>query len=160
MAAAHDRGVQTDHVHVITEAQPLLQQSRRDVQLGPLQLRIEKQRNEFLALSKNEKYRASIKKFFDLTQPHPLDAPWVFTGSGFYVDETTGKKSYLAEGGDLICVANFPSALIDLAAKSSAEGEANLLWETWTERIPPVGTEVLLELVPDLDEKKPPPAKK
>ena len=116
----------------------------------------EKQRNEFMALSKNEKYRASIKKFFDLTQPHPLDAPWVFTGSGFYVDETTGKKSYLAEGGDLICVANFPSAMIDLAAKSTSEGEANLLWETWTERIPPVGTEVFLELVPDLDEKKPP----
>lgn len=115
----------------------------------------EKQRDTFLAMSKNEQYRKAIKKFYETTQPKPLDAPWVFTGSGFYVDEATGKKSYLAEGGDLICVANFPAAMLDLAAKSSAEGEANLMWETWTERIPPVGTEVLLELIPDLDEKAP-----
>ncbi len=115
----------------------------------------EKQRDTFLAMSKNEQYRKAIKKFYDTTQPKPLDSPWVFTGSGFYVDEATGKKSYLAEGGDLICVANFPTAMLDLAAKSSAEGEANLMWETWTERIPPIGTEVLLELVPDLDEKAP-----
>lgn len=115
----------------------------------------EKQRDAFLALSKNEKYRAAIKKFHDRTQPRPLDSPWVFAGSGFYVDEASGKKSYLAEGGDLICVANFPSAMLDIASKSTAEGEANLMWEAWIEHIPPVGTEVLLELIPDLDEKKP-----
>ncbi len=115
----------------------------------------EKQRDTFLAMSKNEQYRKAINKFFDTTQPKPLDAPWVFTGSGFYVDDATGKKSYLAEGGDLICVANFPSAMLDLATKSSAEGEANLMWETWTERIPPVGTEVLLELVPEIEAKEP-----
>ena len=115
----------------------------------------EKQRDAFLVLSKNAKYRAAIKKFHDTTQPKPLDSPWVFTGSGFYVDEATGMKSYLAEGGDVICVANFPSAMLDIAAKSTAEGEANLMWEAWTERIPPVETEVLLELVPELDEKKP-----
>lgn len=113
----------------------------------------EKQRDSFLALSKDEKYRKAIRKFFDLTQPKPLDAPWVFAGSGFFVDEASGTKSYLAEGGDVICVANFASAMIDLSAKSSATGEANLLWEAWTERIPPTGTNVLLELVPELDEK-------
>jgi hypothetical protein len=112
----------------------------------------EKQRDEFLALSKDAKYRAAIKKFFDLTQPRQMDAPWVFAGSGFYEDESTKTKSYLAEGGDLICVANFASATIDIAAKSSAQGETNLVWEAWTERIPPAGTEVLLELIPDLDE--------
>lgn len=114
----------------------------------------EKQRDEYLALSKNEKYRKAIKKFFDLTQPKALDAPWVFTGSGFYQDENTKTKSYLAEGGDVICVANFPSAMIDIATKSSADGEANLMWEAWTDRIPPAGTEVLLELVPDFEEKR------
>ncbi len=108
-----------------------------------------KQRDEFLAMSKNEKFRKTITKFFESTQPKQLDAPWVFTGSGFYVDEQAKTKSYLAEGGDLICVANFPSAMIDLTAKSSADGETNLLWEAWTEHIPPAGTEVLLELVPD-----------
>ncbi len=115
----------------------------------------EKQRDTFLELSKNEQYRKAIKKFFQATQPKPLDAPWVFTGSGFYVDEATGKKSYLAEGGELICVANFPSAMLDLATKSTAEGEANLMWETWTEHIPPVGTDVLIELVPELEAKEP-----
>lgn len=115
----------------------------------------EKQRDTFLSMSKDEKYRKTIKKFFDATQPKPLDAPWVFTGSGFYIDEATGKKAYLAEGGELICVANFPSAMLDLAAKSTAEGETNLMWEAWTEHIPPVGTDVLIELVPELEAKEP-----
>jgi hypothetical protein len=116
----------------------------------------EKKRDEYVALSKDGKYRAAIKKFFELTQPRQMDAPWVFAGSGFYVDESTKTKSYLAEGGDLICVANFPSAMIDVAAKSSAQGETNLAWEAWTERIPPPGTEVLLELIPNLEEKPKP----
>ena len=113
----------------------------------------EKQRDSFLLMSKDEKYRKAIRKFHDLTQPRQLDAPWVFAGSGFYVDEANGTKSYLAEGGDVICVANFPSATLDLAVKSSADGENNLLWEAWTDRIPPKDTEVLLELVPEFDEK-------
>ena len=113
----------------------------------------EKQRDSFLAMSKDAKYRKSIQKFFDRTQPRQLDAPWVFAGSGFFVDEANGTKSYLAEGGDLICVANFSSAMLDLAVQSSATGESNLMWEAWSDRIPPVGTEVLLELVPELDEK-------
>lgn len=113
----------------------------------------EKQRDSFLAMSKDAKYRKSIQKFFVRTQPHPLTDPWVFAGSGFFVDEATGTKSYLAEGGDLICVANFASAMLDLAVQSSATGESNLMWEAWTDRIPPVGSEVLLELVPEFDPK-------
>ena len=113
----------------------------------------EKQRDSFLAMSKDAKYHKAIQKFFDRTQPRQLDAPWVFTGSGFYVDEASGTKSYLAEGGDVICVANFASAMVDLAVKSSASGESNLMWESWADRIPPVGTEVLLELVPEQEEK-------
>ncbi len=114
----------------------------------------EKQRDEFLAMSKDEKYRAAIKKFFELTQSRPMSEPWVFAGSGFYVDQATGKKSYLAEGGELICVANFPSAMLDIKGKSSADGENNLLWEAWTEHIPPIGTEVLIELVPEFEERR------
>jgi hypothetical protein len=49
----------------------------------------------------------------------PLEYPWVFAGSGFWVDETTGEKSYLAESGDFICVSNFPSAMLDLPVASS-----------------------------------------
>ena len=112
-----------------------------------------KRRDEYLALSKNAKYQTAIKKFHDLTQPKPLEDPWVFTGSGFYTDEANGTKSYLAESGDVICVANFPSAMIDIAARSTADGENNLMWEAWTDHIPPAGTEVLLELVPELEDK-------
>ena len=43
--------------------------------------------------------------------------------------------------------------MLDLAVKSSSEGETNLMWEAWSDRIPPRDTEVLLELVPDFDEK-------
>lgn len=120
----------------------------------------EKQRDSFLAMSKDEKYRKAIKKFFDLTQPRQLDSPWVFAGSGFYLDEASGTKSYLAEGGDVICVANFPSAMLDLAVKSTSEGENNLMWEAWSDRIPPRGTDVLLELVPELDERPAKPSEK
>ena len=38
----------------------------------------------------------------------PMEYPWVFAGSGFWTDESTGEKSYLAESGDFICVSNFP----------------------------------------------------
>ena len=120
----------------------------------------EKQRDSFLAMSKDEKYRKAIQKFFNLTQPRQLDSPWVFAGSGFYLDEANGTKSYLAEGGDVICVANFPSAMLDLAVKSSSEGENNLMWEAWSDRIPPRDTEVLLELVPEFDEKPAKPSEK
>ncbi|MEX0978835.1 MAG: YdjY domain-containing protein, partial [Pirellulales bacterium] len=56
-------------------------------------------------------------------------------------------KSYLAESGDFICVSNFPSAMLDLPVKSSQANES-LLYEAFTDRIPPVGTRVRLVLTP------------
>lgn len=79
----------------------------------------------------------------------PLEQPWVFGGSGFWQDETTGEKFYQAESGDFICVSNFPSAMLDLPIKSSESNEA-LMFECWTDRIPPVETKVTLYLVPQL----------
>lgn len=76
-----------------------------------------------------------------------LDQSWVFGGSGFYVDETTGEKFYQAESGDFICVSNFPSAMLDLPIKSS-DSDAALLFEAFTDRIPPVETKVTLYLAP------------
>jgi hypothetical protein len=83
-----------------------------------------------------------------------MKADWVLTGSRYYVDETTGEKFFQAEGGEVICVANFPTDLIDVAANSSSKGGDNLLFETFTERVPPQDTEVLIELIP-VFEKKP-----
>lgn len=73
---------------------------------------------------------------------------WVFAGSGFWTDETTGEQWYYAEGGELICVSNFPSALLDIPIKSS-DGADQLLFEAYTENIPPQGTRVHLVLKPE-----------
>lgn len=83
-----------------------------------------------------------------------LAHPWVFGGSGFWEDELTGNRTYLAESGDFICVSNFPSAMLDLPVESSQANEA-LLYEAFTERIPPVGTRVRLVLTPKLKKDKP-----
>ncbi|RIK74754.1 MAG: hypothetical protein DCC68_22465 [Planctomycetota bacterium] len=77
----------------------------------------------------------------------PMTHPFVFAGSGFWTDEETGKRYYMAEGGELICVSNFSSAMLDLPVESSQSTEG-LLFEAFTERIPPEGTPVRLILIP------------
>jgi hypothetical protein len=108
------------------------------------------QRDKLLTMSTDAAYRKAVAYFYDQSQSKQLDAGWVFVGSGYYLDEKTGKKSYLAEAGDLICVSNFPTAMLDLAIKSTDKQDEGLLFEAWTERIPPRGTEVTMELVPRL----------
>lgn len=112
---------------------------------GPM---TEKQRDEYLALSNDPTYRKAVTSFFDRTREKAMEADWVFAGSGFASEEGSGHKVYLAESGDVICVANFPSAMIDVAEQSSAEGQESLLYEAWTERVPPIGTPVRLEISP------------
>jgi hypothetical protein len=117
------------------------------------------QKKEFMALSNDKEYRAAIESFFEQSQAKEMKADWVFAGSGFYTDEETGKKSYLAEGGDLICVANFADATIDVAIPSSAD-DSNRNFEAYTERIPPKDTPVTIELIPITAEKKDGPKQK
>lgn len=112
----------------------------------------EKQRDEAMKYSKDARYRKAIEGFFEQTRLKELKAPWVFSGSHFYTDKKTGETFYQAESGDLICVANFATATIDLAINSSAQAD-ELMWEAHTERIPPVGTKVTIEL--QLDPVKP-----
>ncbi|MBM84388.1 MAG: hypothetical protein CMJ78_27860 [Planctomycetaceae bacterium] len=111
------------------------------------------QRENLLSLSQDRGYRSAIHKFYKLGLSRQMKANWVFAGSGFFVDESTGQRSYQAEGGDLICVANFSTAMIDVTEASSAEGTESLLYEAWTERLPPRDTEVLIELIPVFDSK-------
>jgi hypothetical protein len=88
----------------------------------------------------------------------PLEYHWVFAGSGFWteelVDDKTGKivprKHYLGDAGDFICVSNFASATLDLPVLSPQDNE-NLLYEAFTENIPPRGTKVTVVLVPKID---------
>jgi len=117
-----------------------------------------KQKQEFLGLSNDKDFREAIEKFYVQSQPREMKADWVFAGSGFFTDEDTGKKFYLAEDGDLICVANFGGAMIDVAMPSSAES-SELNFEAFTERIPPKGTPVTVELIPVVAEEKTPPKK-
>jgi hypothetical protein len=70
---------------------------------------------------------------------------WVFAGSGFYKDVDTGEQRYLGDSGDLICVANFPTATMDLAVESAA-ANSGLVFEAFTDNIPPMHTLVRLVL--------------
>jgi hypothetical protein len=111
---------------------------------GPM---TEAQRDSLQKLSTDTAFRAGIKSMFDESQVRQMEAQWVFAGSGFNTDTATGEKYYLAEGGDLICIANFATATVDLSIESSATNDG-LMFEAYTERIPPVGTKVTIELVP------------
>jgi hypothetical protein len=83
-----------------------------------------------------------------------LDVDWVFAGS-LLVDDPLdkNKKLYLANGGDMFCVSNFEDALLDLPINSSKDN-AELSFEAYTDRIPPVGTKVVVTLEPILPAKK------
>ena len=77
----------------------------------------------------------------------PLTADWVFAGSGFWRDPADGTDYYQADGGDMICVSNFPGAMLDLPIESSDANEA-LLFQAFEGRVPPPGTAVELILAP------------
>jgi hypothetical protein len=64
----------------------------------------------------------------DVKTKQPMKYPWVFAGSGFYVDEATKKQYYMAEAGDFICVSNFPDAMLDLPIESTSDND-DLLFE-------------------------------
>lgn len=76
-----------------------------------------------------------------------MEHDWVFGGSGFWMDEESGEKFYHAEGGELICVSNFSTALMDVTVESPQQNN-DLLFGTFTEHIPPLGTQVVVELTP------------
>ena len=84
-----------------------------------------------------------------------LDHSWVFGGSGFWKNENTGEEHYQAEAGDLICVSNFPTAMLDLPIESSDKA-GQLVFEPFTERIPPLGTPVTIVLKPVIKDKQAP----
>jgi len=82
-----------------------------------------------------------------------LDCDWVFAGSQLLVDPDHPDKAplYLANEGNLICLASCPccleSAVVDLATKDRNKVGARIT-EANTERIPPLGTPVAVILSP------------
>ena len=92
-------------------------------------------------------WRRGQEWVFDTRTKKKLDIPWVFGGSGFWQDERTGERHYMAESGELICVSNFTTATLDLPIESSA-GNMALLFEATPDIVPPRKTPVTLILVP------------
>lgn len=76
-----------------------------------------------------------------------MEPDWVFAGSGFWKDPSNGREYYRADSGDMICVSNFSSAMLDVPIASSAEAD-QLQYVPFSERIPQIGTPVRLVLVP------------
>jgi hypothetical protein len=79
----------------------------------------------------------------------PMQEQWVFAGSAFWTDPSDGKEYYQADGGDLICLSNFPTAMLDLPIESSQSNES-LLFDAFDGRVPPRGTavEMILSAAP------------
>ncbi len=82
-----------------------------------------------------------------------LEYPWVFGGGIIRVDPDTKEQNYSAEGGDFICVANFPTAMMDLPIESPRDWSAHV-FEPFTEHIPPRDTSVELILSPKPEKEK------
>jgi hypothetical protein len=91
----------------------------------------------------------------DIKTKKQLDVNWVFAGSLFWEDKSTGEKSYLADRGDFISVLNLPTALLDVPIESASAIESRL-FEGFTERLPAPGTPVTLILKPKLETDKTP----
>lgn len=70
---------------------------------------------------------------------------WVFAGSQLFRDEETNRALYAADGGDLVTVANFMSAILDVPFASSAD-DTNHSFVANTEVLPPRNTRVTLIL--------------
>jgi len=117
---------------------------------GPM---TDSERDDLLTKWTKDEYRKAIAKFHQEGKSLPMQASFVFVGSSMYTDETTGEQFYQAEGGHLICTSNFNDALLDVREASSAS-DGSQAYEGWTERIPPVGTAVLLVLTPKVSSAK------
>lgn len=83
----------------------------------------------------------------DLETEKSMTAEWVFAGSGFWQDPSDKREYYQADSGDMICVSNFSSAMLDIAISSSADADS-LRFVPFERKIPARKTPVRLVLVP------------
>jgi hypothetical protein len=81
------------------------------------------------------------------------DFEWVFAGSKLVEGIRPKDPPYfLANDGDVICVSNFESALLDINIASSADNDS-LDFEANTDKIPDKGTKVTIILEPVVEKK-------
>lgn len=79
----------------------------------------------------------------------PMTETWVFAGSEFYTNPNTKVRHYMADGGEMICVSNFTTAMMDLPVESTQSKEG-LIFEALQENIPPLRTRVRIVLKPQI----------
>jgi hypothetical protein len=91
--------------------------------------------------------RSNARQWIKDEKGVPLSLDWVFAGSQFYEDPATKKQRYAGDDGDLVTVANFGSAILDLPIESSANNAERVFMPN-TAKIPPLGTEVFLTFSP------------
>ncbi|MCA9138059.1 MAG: hypothetical protein KDB00_14905 [Planctomycetales bacterium] len=94
----------------------------------------------------------------DLETEKSMTAEWVFAGSGFWQDPDDKREYYQADSGDMICVSNFSSAMLDVAISSSADADL-LRFVPFESKIPDRSTSVRLVLTPvpaETDSQNPP----
>ena len=82
------------------------------------------------------------------TKKNP-ETDWVFAGSVLHPnpDNPKAQPFYGANEGDIICIANFETAMLDVPFRSSKDNDV-LYFEANTEFIPPLETPVLVILEP------------
>jgi len=106
----------------------------------------EEQEKELAALTKDETFRKALHKFQVESQPRGMKADFVFAGSSF-VKNPDGQEWYAGEAGNLVCVANFADAIIDVNVRSS-DVNSDASFEPNTPAVPPLRTPVVMELIP------------
>jgi len=95
-----------------------------------------------------EPRRADAREWvFDEHHKAPLSTDWVFAGSQLVELEPGKPPYYSADDGDLITVANFASAILDLPFASTAD-DTDRSFVARTDHIPPRGTFVTMYLRP------------
>ncbi len=83
-----------------------------------------------------------------------LEKDWVFGGSQIYVDNVSGEKIYYADSGEMVCLSNFSTAMLDVPMQSSDAADG-LLFEANQENIPPPNTQVYMIFAPDTTPRQP-----
>lgn len=86
---------------------------------------------------------------WDFKAKKPLPHDWVFAGSRLlkHPDRPNDPAYYTANSGDIVTIATFPDAMLDLPVEISKD-DANLTYEAKTDRIPPLLSKVWLIFEP------------
>jgi len=103
--------------------------------------------DEFVQVNAREMVKAS-------GTDKPLEKDWVFGGSQIYVDNVSGENIYYADSGEMVCLSNFSTAMLDVQVESSNAADG-LVFEANKEKIPPPNTKVYMIFVPRKAETKP-----